>query len=1021
MKQRTKHNIVFLIALGLSLNLLAQKPLQYQSPEYDFNFALELMQKEQYGAAAQHFKEVYEDKATSDELRINSYYYMGVCAITLEHQDAGFLLRNYIRNYPVHSNVKKAHFHLGKYYFSQKKYKQSLEEFNEIDERDVPAESLTEYRFKKGYDYFFIKDYDEAKAYFKTARKDTTSSFYKTQAIYYNAHIAYNDEQYEAALEDFLLLKDESAYEGTVPFYIAQIYFLQKKYDKAVEIAVPLLDKAENKSEMNRIIALSYYNLGNYEKAMPYFENYLSQAKTQVTPDDEYAIGYTYYENKEYEKAITHLASVTRAKDATAQNAFYIIGDCYLKTGNNNLSMQSFLEASKLDFSEEIKEDAMYNYAKLQYETSGNAFNSAIKALEQYVNTYPHTTRGEEAMSYLSDIYMSTKNYQGAITSLEKITSKSPQLLAAYQRCTHYRALELINNKNYKGALQLIEKSMNYPKDHAIQTSNLYWKAESEYRSGEYLKSYYSFQSYYKNAYAKSDENYANSYYSYGYAALKSKKYAEAETGFKTYLTQKELAPELEADALARLADSYYMRKDLNSALTYYVQCSDKQSNNFDYALYQQAKCYGYLNKHSKKLEALERLQTECPRSTYLDDAEYEIATTYHAQNDYAMAITSYKLFIAKHPKSPYIRQAYNKLAQAYLNTQETDAAITNFKYVFEHYQGSTEAKDALSNLQTIYAETGEMGEFFTYIKNKGNIDIKTEEQDSITYKAALTKYNRGDCESAIKGFNDYVKLFPKGFFVAEAYYHKAECEYGMKDYENALSDYEALLTHKNSSQYDETAIRRSAIILYNKKEYAKSLERFTQLSEIASSSTDIILSHSGIMRSAYELKNHTTAKKSAEFLLLQDNTDNELRTEARYIAGKSAYALSDFVAAKKYLGNLAKSSTNDAAAEAAYITALIEFQQNNLDECEKIINDILSSNYSSEYWYASTFILYGDWYLAKGNVFQAKHTYQSIVDNYEGADLKEIAQQKIDKIVAAEEEEKKAQEQEIELENNNE
>ena len=1022
MKRAGKKIIVFSFCAFFLSQLFAQKPVIYESPEYDFNLAMELMRKEQYGAASQHFKEVFENSRTEDEIRVNSYYYMGVCAAILDHNDADFLLKNYIRKYPEHSNIKNAHFYLGKYYFSQKKYKQCLEEFNEIDTRNVPKDALSEYYFKKGYACFATKDYDGAKSNFDLARKDSSLSPYKHQAIYYTAHIAYTDNKYEAALQDFLLLKDDPNYQSTVPFYIAQIYFMQKQYEKAVEVAVPLVDKADNKSEMNRIIALSFFNMNEYEKASQYFDNYLSDSKIKVSRDDNYAIGYTYYENKQYEKALTYLAKTTLEKDAKAQNAYYIIGDCYLKTGNNNLAMQSFLEASKSDFSEEIKEDALYNYAKLQYETSGSPFNSAIKALEQYVNTYPHSARGEEAMSYLSDIYLSTKNYKGAIASLDKITSKSPALLKAYQRCTHFRALELVNNHNYKAALQYIEKSMGYPFDPAIQTANLYWKAECEYRSEDFLKSYYSFQSYHKNSYAKEDANYSKSFYSYGYAALKSKKYQEGETAFKTYLSNNpELDDKYAADALARLADCYYMRKDLDNAIKYYEQCSEKRSINLDYALYQQAKCYGYLNKNSKKIEFLERLQVETPKSQYLDDAEYDMAATYHEQGDYSMAITSYKNFIAKHPKSPYIRQAYNKLAQAYLNTQQTDAAITNFKYVFEHYQGSAEAKDALTNLQVIYAESGSMGEFFEYIKNKGNIDIKTEEQDSLTYKAALSKYNRNDCEAAIKGFAEYLKLFPNGFFAASALYNKADCEYGAKDFDASLADYEALLKRQNSAQYQDVALRRAAIILYNKNDYEKALNRFTRLSEIASSSTDLILAHSGIMRSAYALKSHTQAKKSAEFLLLQESTDNELRTEARYIAGKSAFALGEPAIAKKYLAPLAKSSTNDAAAEAAYITALIEFQQNNLDECEKIINEILSANYSSEYWYASTFILYGDWYLAKGNVFQAKHTYQSIVDNYEGDDLREIAQQKIDKIVAAEEEEKKAQQQEEETENINE
>ncbi|MBQ7550521.1 MAG: hypothetical protein IJT04_03205, partial [Bacteroidales bacterium] len=68
-------------------------------------------------------------------------------------------------------------------------------------------------------------------------------------------------------------------------------------------------------------------------------------------------------------------------------------------------------------------------------------------------------------------------------------------------------------------------------------------------------------------------------------------------------------------------------------------------------------------------------------------------------------------------------------------------------------------------------------------------------------------------------------------------------------------------------------------------------------------------------------------------------------------------------------------------------------------DECEKKIGEILEANYTSGYWLASTFILYGDFYVAKKNYFQARHTYQSIVDNYDGDDLREVARQKIAQI----------------------
>jgi tetratricopeptide (TPR) repeat protein len=102
-----------------------------------------------------------------------------------------------------------------------------------------------------------------------------------------------------------------------------------------------------------------------------------------------------------------------------------------------------------MNFLPHIKEDALFNYAKLQYEKSSSSFNQAIKALEQYLNEYPNSIHSDDVQNYLATIYMSTKNYQGAINSLEKIQYKSPMLLKAYQRCTYLRGLELLNNQDY--------------------------------------------------------------------------------------------------------------------------------------------------------------------------------------------------------------------------------------------------------------------------------------------------------------------------------------------------------------------------------------------------------------------------------------------------------------------------------------------------------------------------------------------------------------------------------------------
>jgi len=986
-----------LIVSTLTSGIYAQRTENHKSPQYEFQTAMDLFNNAKYGSAQQYFKQVYE--CTDDmqqDLKTNSFFYMGVCAAKLDNNDAGFLLQSFIDRYPVHTYVTEARFYLGRYYFSRKQWKKVILQFNEIYENEIQPENVAEYNFKKGYSHFMTNEYDIAKSYFKKASE--SSGPYQYRAIYYLAFLAYQDGQYEAALEGFLKIKDEPDYVKDVPNYLTQIYFKQGEYEKVLEVA-PSFSTTNDPTQLQvlRCVALSQYNLNQYEEAAVNFDQLTGNEKIVLDSNDFFAAGFSYYRTLQYEKAVNCFSQAINDKNPNllTQHCYYLIADCYRKDKQTELAIQSFKEASKLTFSPDIKEDALFNYAKLQCQVSKSSFNNGIEALQEYINTYPHSARSEEAAAYLSKLYLSTKSYQNAITSIEKLSTKTPEILRAYQRCTYFRALELINNRSYKEALAILNKSLSAPSDKDLNLSALYWKGETQYRSEQYKDAYYTLLNYQKTAGAKSNEYHTASNYTLGYAALKIKRYADAIGFFKSYLSTTDDDRTMQADATARVADCYFMRQDLTNAISYYSQCERLQENNADYALYQLAKCYGYQKNNKKKISVLERLTSEHPQSTYRDDADYDLAVTYHTQGNYAYAIQAYKDFIQQHPKSKHIRNVHVRLAQAYLNSDDTQMAIATYKYVVETYPGSQEAKDALANLESIYSEEGNTSEFFEYIRTK-NMNISADRQDSIAFKAAETKYNRGDCEASIKSCNDYLRQFPNGSFAAKARFYKAECEYGQHQYSEALRDYEAIINNFKTD-YNVTALHKAASILYNDKQYGKALAYFSKLLESTSDADELLYANNGIMHAGYFTEDYHKALNAAAYIVDANPNDVDLMNEALLIAGNSALNINEIGRAKAYYENLVKRGSNDLCAEAAFHLADIALtHEQNLDECERRIQAILGANYSSQYWYARTFILYGDYYREKGNTFQARHTYQSIVDNYDGDDLVQMAHSRI-------------------------
>jgi TolA-binding protein len=650
-----------------------------------------------------------------------------------------------------------------------------------------------------------------------------------------------------------------------------------------------------------------------------------------------------------------------------------------------------------MDFLPTVKEDALFNYAKIQYEKSSSYFNQAIKALEQYINEYPNSLHSDEAEDYLSKIFMSTKNYQGAINSLEKIQHKSPTLLKSYQRCTYFRGLELINNKEYAAAVKNFEKSLTYPMDNAVETAALYWKAEAQYRNLQYADAVQSYRFYQKNSDSKKDENYKLSFYGLGYALLKNQKYGEAEKAFSDFLAFKENDNELNADTYLRLADCQFMQKKLPQAIANYDKCAKLEQPNADYALYQMAELYGFQKELNKKESTLKNLLNKYPNSGYKAEAEFELASTYHALNQYKKAIDAYQEFISTYPRNGLVRQAQNKLAQAHWNNNEVAQAINTFKYVLENYPGSQEAKDAVVNLETIYAELGNPTEFYEYAQST-NLTFATSRQDSVSYKSAENKYIRGESEAAYKGFSDYLKQFPKGMFAPNALFYKAEFDYDKNRLDDALAGYETLVSNY-LTENNETALRKAGLIQFNKNNNQKAYYHFSQLLDIASNENNRILANNGVMRAGYELQKYAEVRKSAEYIIAASQAQREVKNDAYLYAGRAAMALNDLSAAKQHFAVLAETPVNENSTEAAYHLALIELKQNHLPEAEKAILKIINGKYFGEYWIASTYILYGDWYAANGKEFQARNTYQSIIDNYDGEDLREVAREKLEKL----------------------
>jgi tetratricopeptide (TPR) repeat protein len=86
-------------------------------------------------------------------------------------------------------------------------------------------------------------------------------------------------------------------------------------------------------------------------------------------------------------------------------------------------------------------------------------------------------------------------------------------------------------------------------------------------------------------------------------------------------------------------------------------------------------------------------------------------------------------------------------------------------------------------------------------------------------------------------------------------------------------------------------------------------------------------------------------------------------------------------------------------AAEARYEIANCWFELNKLADAEKAAFEVINKSGSYDYWVTKSYILLGDVYFRQKDYFNAKATFQSVVDNTIDPTLKSEAQTKLTKV----------------------
>ena len=954
-------------------------------------------EKQLFGQAQMEFKKVIsKDGQVNDpdwrQLMMQAELNYARASVRLEDEDSERLILAFVEKYAPEPLVIDAIMEAADYFYNNEDYENSLTFYNLVNANQVDEDLRNELTFKKGYSLFVRKHFKESLSYFVSLTENIDRYYYPSN--YYTGLNYYFLEDYPSAIKSFDRVERSKMYKHHIPYYLAQIYFAEGRYQETIDYIKPRLkDKNIKKhKELEHLIGKSLFELKDYKNALPYLESYASQTE-KMTKEEFYQTGFVQYKNGKFKQAITNFDELSKLNSPLGQNAQFILGDCYLRTGKKTEARNAFLDCSKKEFSQETKSEAYWNYAKLSYELKYD--EQALKSLQSIPTNSKHHS---EAQSYLSNIFLNTNDYAKAIEILDQLKGRSSNLENTLQKVSYARALQLYNEGKVEDAKVLFTKSLNHGTDTKTKALTNFRLADIAYEAKDYDGSKHLLQNFISDAGMVSnlpdDASLYMGYYNLGYSALKKQDYQSALSNFekafegikgrRNSIQNPYVKNQIYFDAVQKAGDAAFKLNSYDKANRYYDLVINQEKGDVSYAMLQKSMVQGLKGDLSGKNKSLEKLISKYPKSAYVDDALFQIGTNYQEQGQLAQAKTALDKIITSHPESNLYNQSLLKLGLLHYNMEDYDASIKYYKDVFQHNPDEVEAQAALTALEEIYVkDLGQPSEYFSFKESIPGLQVDDEERESINFRTAEVAYENGQYEKAITFYQEYLLRYPNGKYSLTANYDLGETYASLNRFSEALLQYEKVVK-KGQSKYYLKSLEKSSLIAYNfEEDFNKSYRYYKAFEESADNPEKKLQAQIGMLESAYRIKN-----SSAVFVTAMKVEENELaqadeKSIAAFYRAKVAFDNLDYnQALEGFNKSLKHNKTGKIAAEARYQIAYIYFLEEEYEISKGICYNTHKESAGQPYWIAKSALLLSDILAKEGDYLNSKVTLEAIIES---------------------------------------
>ncbi len=907
-------------------------------------------------------------------------YYRAAATVHTDTNAAIHLIECFIADYPQSTLIYNAYVLLGNCYFGNDDSK-ALSIYENVPEDALTGDMADLLCYNMAYCRMQQGDYAQAIEGFEQL---ILSPKYYNAAIFYRAYIAYMNNEYHKAKHLFAEVDTEEAPGNMAEFYLSQIAYVEGDFEKAYSMADQLLKRKgiepQFRSEALRVAGESSYALGNYPQADDLLSKYVSQTENPM-PSAMYILGLSAYNSGDYNKAITYLSDVTQCDNAMGQSANLYIGQAYLHEKEYNSAAIAFNRAINMQYDEEVREAAYYNYAVAATMGGRVPFTSTVSVFNDFLEYYPNSQYAPQVQKHIVNTYLTDNNYAAALESINKMRQPSKETLAAKQRALYALGVKALASSDTKQALSYLNEARSLAKyDPNTDIDVSLALGEALYANGDYGKAASEIQNYISKS--KSSVNMPLAYYDLGYALFAQKNYAKAAVQFEKAINNPSgFTPAVIADAYNRFGDCAYFAKDFSKAANAYSQAYSKNPSAGDYAMFQKALMQGFQREHAQKVATLDDMRRRYPTSALVPDAMLETTEAYLQMGKNSEALKVYKTLVNEYPKTAQARQGYLQMALVKQNSGDTKGAMDDYKKLIKEYPSSEEARQAIENMKRISAASGTLQELSDFLaKTSGAPKLDAPEIEQLAFDEAEKQYIENDKTDKLILF---VSQYRNSGVRDRALNYIIEGSLAQGD-DDAVYKYSSELVEQYpSSPHAQLALLYKATIEEKQGKGNLALRSWSELTHTASSPEILLNARMGVIRTGRDARKYSEVIEAARAILASSGVNTEQRTEAAYSLGEALASSKKNAEAQNAWEEVAGLTDNIYGIQSAYALAQSYFDSSNYQQAEEWAKKVANADSPHSYWIARGFILLSDIYNAQGDNYKARQYLQAVKDNY--------------------------------------